>query len=107
MIKMMSFEEYLIMLNKGKVTPSMMAKQMYEREFVIKQLREEIADLKEHYNNMFECHCNRVEVEKLQNNWNELKKWLEEKMSVYEHKEASNFYVVFEKMQELEQGKDE
>ena len=39
---------------------------------------------------------------KLQNNWNELKKWLEEKMSVYEHQEASNFYVVFEKMQGLE-----
>lgn len=44
-------------------------------------------------------------ITQLQNNWNELKKWLEEKMSVYEHKEASNFYVVFEKMQEL-QGDD-
>ena len=41
----------------------------------------------------------------LQNNWNELNKFVEEKMSVYEHKEASNFYVVFEKMQEL-QGDD-
>ena len=46
-------------------------------------------------------------VEQLQNNWNELKKFLEEKMSDYEHKEASNFYVVLDKMQELEQGKDE
>ena len=45
------------------------------------------------------------EHDKLQNNWNELKKWLEEKMSDYEYKEASNFYVVFEKMQEL-QGDD-
>ena len=43
----------------------------------------------------------------LQNNWNELNKFVEEKMSVYEHKEASNFYVVFEKMQELENGKDD
>ena len=42
---------------------------------------------------------------KLQNNWNELNKFVEEKMSVYEHKEASNFYVVFEKMQKL-QGDD-
>ena len=46
-------------------------------------------------------------IEQLQNNWNELKKFVEEKMSDYEHKEASNFYVVFEKMQELEQDKDE
>ena len=45
------------------------------------------------------------ENKQLQNNWNELKKFVEEKMSVYEHKEASNFYVVFEKMQEL-QGDD-
>ena len=48
-----------------------------------------------------------IKYNNLQNNWNELKKFVEEKMSVYEHKEASNFYVVFEKMQVLEQGKDE
>lgn len=41
-------------------------------------------------------------ITKLQNNWNELKRFLEEKMSVYEHKEASNFYVVLNKMQELQ-----
>ena len=41
--------------------------------------------------------------QQLQNNWNELKRFLEEKMSDYEHKEASNFYVVFEKMQELQE----
>ena len=38
-------------------------------------------------------------------NWNELKKWLEEKMNVYEYQEASNFYVVLNKMQELENRK--
>lgn len=43
----------------------------------IMRLQQENADLKEHYNNMFECHCNRVQVEKLQNNWNELKKFAE------------------------------
>lgn len=42
------------------------------------------------------------ENNRLKDNWNELKKWLEEKMSVYEHQEASNFYVVLNKMQELE-----
>lgn len=68
----------------------------------IEAILKQNAELKERYNNMFECHCNRVEVEQLQNNWNELKKWLEEKMSVYEHQEASNFYVVLDKMQELE-----
>lgn len=71
----------------------------------IEQLQKQHADLNEHYNNMFECHCNRVQVEQLQNNWNELKKWLEDKISrswdedVYED--------MLEKMQELEQGKDE
>ena len=44
-------------------------------------------------------------VKHQQNNWNELKKWLEEKMSVYEYQEASNFYVVLNKMQELENRK--
>ena len=46
----------------------------------IKELQQENADLKERYNNMFECHCNRVQVEQLQNNWNELKSWGEKKI---------------------------
>ena len=46
------------------------------------QLKNDNADLKERYNNMFECHCNRVEVEELQNNWNELKKALKEEIDI-------------------------
>ena len=75
-----------------------------------KKLREEIKGIREERDYLF----NKLSIEnkylsqenqQLQNNWNELKSFLEEKMSVYEHKEASNFYVVFEKMQEL-QGDD-
>ena len=43
-------------------------------------------------------------IEQLQNNWNELKEYLKEKMSVYEQQEASNFYVVLNKMQEIEKN---
>ena len=46
-------------------------------------------------------------ITQLQNNWNELKKWLEE-----EYKYVPTYYcrmikIIFNKMQELEQGKDE
>lgn len=47
------------------------------------------------------------EKEQLQNNWNELKKWLEE-----EYKYVPTYYcrmirIMLNKMQEMEQGKDE
>ena len=77
----------------------------------LEQLQKQYADLKEHYNNMFECHCNRVQVEKLQHNWNELKNGLK---SLFEFEEGvvSKDYLecaedTLKKMQELEQGKDE
>jgi hypothetical protein len=90
MIKMMSFEEYLIMLDRERVTPSMMAKQMYERELIVKQLREEITDLKE-------------DKDKVQNNWNELKKWLESKgTSTKDENDALCYFYTYKKMQELE-----
>lgn len=44
------------------------------------------------------------ENKQLKDNWNELKKYLEEKMSIYEYQEASNFYVVLDKIKELEEG---
>lgn len=65
------------------------------------------------------------ELEQLQNNWNELKKWLEETIKQYDNvglkfKKESNFecasrsydylkqyQTMLDKMQELEQGKDE
>ena len=50
-------------------------------------------------------------VEQLQNNWNELKKWLEEEIKDYRKREwfpvANDLKEVLDKMQELEQGKDE
>lgn len=65
----------------------------------IEQLQEQYADLKKHYNNMFECHCNREQVEKLQNNWNELKQWLDPKG----WDERFLFLdTILEKMEELE-----
>ena len=57
----------------------------------------------------FELVCE--ERNKLQNNWNELKKWLEEEIKDYRKKEwfpvAGHLKEVLDKMQELEQGKDE
>ena len=44
----------------------------------------------------------------LQNNWNELKKWLESKgTSAKEENDALCYFYTYKKMQELEQGKDE
>lgn len=55
-----------------------------------------------------EIKANRDELLKenaeLQNNWNELKEWLEIRMSVYEYPEASNYYEALNKMNELERG---
>lgn len=45
--------------------------------------------------------------EKLQNNWNELKKWLEEESKLKGSETAYLYYgKVLKKMQELEQGKE-
>lgn len=54
-------------------------------------------------------------LQKVQNNWNELKKWLEEEIKEYQKDKYSGDYglvlgfirVVQQKVQELEQGKDE
>ena len=73
------------------------------------QLKNDNADLKERYNNTFECHCNRVQVEKLQNNWNELKKYISAEWYCFDN-ESVEFEVarkIMKKAQELEQGKDE
>ena len=68
------------------------------------QLKNDNANLKERYNNMFECHCNRVQVEKLQNNWNKIKTWLE--LIVMQEREGKTIYLSFKdilsKMQEQE-----
>ena len=43
-------------------------------------------------------------IEQLQNNWNELKKWLEEN---WQQSQDIWFVKIINKMQELEQGKDD
>ena len=49
---------------------------------------------------------NLVSVERLQNNWNELKKWLESKgTSTKEENDALCYFYTYKKMQEL-QGDD-
>lgn len=50
-------------------------------------------------------------IEQLQNNWNELKKWLEKRIKYYKEIGYNNTYlalqIALEKMQELGQAKDE
>lgn len=46
-------------------------------------------------------------ITKLQNNWNELKKWVLEQEQKAWDEVSSTFGYVLNKMQELEQGKDE
>ena len=48
-------------------------------------------------------------IEQLQNNWNELKKWLEEESNntIYATGHLTAICMTLNKMQELEQGKDE
>lgn len=65
-----------------------------------KQIQQEITKLK----GVIETYEILIKANNI-HNWNELKKWLEEKMNVYEYQEASNFYVVLNKMQELENRK--
>lgn len=46
--------------------------------------------------------------DKSQNNWNELKKWLESKgTSTKEENDALCYFYTYKKIQELEQGKDD
>lgn len=47
-------------------------------------------------------------INQLQNNWNELKSWLESKgTSAKDENDALCYFYTYNKMQELEQGKDE
>lgn len=47
------------------------------------------------------------ENKQLKDNWNELKKWLEENESFDDYCNETTFTSVLEKMQELEQGSDD
>lgn len=71
-----------------------------------KEKRIKISVDKEDVQNIIDCYERDIEyIKKLENNWNELKEFLKEKMSIYEYQEASNFYVVLNKIQEIESRK--
>ena len=55
------------------------------------------------------CHLEDFSIQyyELQNNWNELKKWVIEQEQKAWDEVSSTFGYVLNKMQELEQGKDE
>lgn len=72
--------------------------------------KEEIELIDGFFNKGWCCDLDEVykAVMKLQNNWNELKKWLESKgTSVKDENDALCYFYTYKKMQELEQGKDE
>lgn len=56
------------------------------------------------YFGLNDLHNLRLYINQLQNNWNELKKWLEE---YYDYGDCLKINYILKKMQELEQGKDE
>ena len=110
-------DEILEHLTKGEGR-SFLGRSMYDAIFdkihalitENEQLKNDNANLKERYDNMFECHCNRVQVEKLQNNWNKLKKWLIQ-LQKFKGINQQGFswgvaQEVLDKMQELEEEKD-
>jgi hypothetical protein len=80
---------------------------------MIKMNEEEVKELiaiyedKERYNTAKRLGKMWHSYRRLQNNWNELKKWLEENESFDDYCNETTFTSVLEKMQELEQGKDE
>ena len=87
-----------------------------EHQKINGELREEIKGIREERDYLF----NKLSIEnkylsqenqQLQNNWKELKKWLEEEIKDYRKREwfpvANDLKEVLDKMQELEQGKDE
>lgn len=47
------------------------------------ELKKQLEEYKTRYNNMFECHCNRVETEKLKNQQKEFIDYLEEEMKLW------------------------
>lgn len=82
-----------------------------EKELLLNSIEQ---NTKEHWKNYYkdvpiECIYDDLvidinEIKRLQNNWNELKKWLED---YYDYGDCLKINYILKKMQELEQGKDE
>lgn len=52
-------------------------KLLMQKEREIKELKKQLDELQTLYNNMFKCHCNRVQVETLLSQQKEFIEWLE------------------------------
>ena len=53
---------------------------LMEKEREKQELKKKLDDLQTLYNNMFKCHCNRVQVETLLSQQNEFIEWLERRL---------------------------
>ena len=67
------------------------------------ELKKKLDELQMLYNNMFKCHCNRVQVETLLSQQKEFIEWLENKMKEthYTMFEFQAYRLVFEKYKEI------
>ena len=67
------------------------------------ELKKKLDELQTLYNNMFKCHCNRVQVETLLSQQKEFIEWLENKMKEthYTMFEFQAYRLVFEKYKEI------
>ena len=53
---------------------------LMEKEREVKELKKQLDELQTLYNNMFKCHCNRVQVETLLSQQKEFIEWLERRL---------------------------
>ena len=58
---------------------------LMEKEREIKELKKRFDELQTLYNNMFKCHCNRVQVETLLSQQKEFIEWLEQNIENEEY----------------------
>ena len=72
-----------------------------------KEEKIEISVNQEDVQNIIDCYEKDIEyITKLENNWNELKEWLEETIEQYGGFARFRFECVYNKMQEIEGGVD-
>ncbi len=76
-----------------------------------KELKKQLEELQTLYNNMFKCHCNRVQVETLLSQQKEFIKWLEEMIKDLFRNEAyevgATYSYILSRYKETIGGKDE
>lgn len=93
-------------------------KLLMAKEREIKELKKQLDELQTLYNNMFKCHCNRVQVETLLSQQKEFIEWLESNLEALEmcdreliltnnKKEIKAYKEVLSKYKEIIGVKDE